>query len=277
MYSEMSPDPFVVYRSIGSCGGERYGVGVLDNNSYTHDYSDRAHSAYVIALLLRGRGCYRDRFGMEYPLSPGTVYQRFPGVPATTVIVPGSGWLECFIELGSSMADVLEKSGCCDRSKPVTRTPIPSVLADRIEELRSLFLNENEITLARHLPRILELAQDCLAEPVLSEREEERRRIVEMACTYLSRNFDQPDRLDEFCKRHGVGYENFRKIFKQETGMSPHHYRIRRRLDAACALLARPELSITEISQKLGYRSPYEFSAQFSRKVGVPPSSYRSR
>ena len=121
------------------------------------------------------------------------------------------------------------------------------------------------------------LAQDCLAETIVSGREEERRRMVEKACIHLACNFDQPDRLDDFCRRNGVGYENFRKIFKQETGMSPHHYRVRRRLDAACALLTQSKLSITEISRKLGYSSPYEFSAQFRRQVGVPPSNYRPR
>ncbi|MBQ9774864.1 MAG: helix-turn-helix transcriptional regulator, partial [Lentisphaeria bacterium] len=32
-----------------------------------------------------------------------------------------------------------------------------------------------------------------------------------------------------------------------------------------------------EIAQRLGYSSPYEFSAQFRKQVGVPPSSYRPR
>ena len=76
-------------------------------------------------------------------------------------------------------------------------------------------------------------------------------------------------------RRNGCGYENFRKRFKAELGISPHRYRIRRRLDAACALLIRPELSIGEIAERLGYASQYEFSAQFKRYMGCPPSGYR--
>ena len=277
MYSEVTPEPFVVYRSIGPHGGERYGVGVVDKSGAVSDYSNHSHCAYMIVLLLRGRGSYRDRFGNEYPLGPGSVFQRFANVPMTTVIAPSSGWLECFLEVGSGMTAMLEQYGCCDRNKPVLRTPLPAVLGERFVALRSLFLNESETKLVTHLPEILSLIQDCLGGMVSTDREEERLRIVEKACIHLGRNFDQPDHLDEFCRKNGIGYENFRKIFKQETGMSPHHYRVRRRLDAACALLAQKDLSITEISQRLGYSSPYEFSAQFRKQVGVPPSSYRSR
>lgn len=277
MYSEVTPEPFVVYRSIGPYGGERYGIGIVDKSGCSSDYSNRAHSAYMLVVLLRGRGSYIDRFGNEYPLGPGSVFQRFANVPVTTVISPSSGWLECFLELGGTMATMLEQYGCCDRNKPVSRTPLPTILAERFASLRAQFLNESEIKLATHLPEIMALAQDCLAETAASGREEERRRMVEKACLHLACNFDQPDRLDDFCRRNGVGYENFRKIFKQETGMFPHHYRVRRRLDAACALLTQSKLSITEISRKLGYSSPYEFSAQFRRQVGVPPSNYRPR
>ena len=276
MYSEVTPEPFVVYRSIGPQAGERYGVGIVDKSTCCN-FSNRSHSAYVLVLLLRGRGSYCDRFGNEYPLGPGSVFQRFANVPADVTIVPGSGWLECFLELGCEMAAMLELHGCVNRSKPVSRTLVPGILAERFVKLRSMLLNESEIKLSAYLPEIMSLAQDCLAENMISDREDERRRMVEQACVYLGTDFEQPDRLDEFCRRHNVGYENFRKIFKLETGMSPHHYRVRRRLDMACALLMRSELSITEISRKLGYCSPYEFSAQFRRQVGVAPSKYRPK
>ena len=94
MYSEVTPEPFVVYRSIGPHGGERYGVGVVDKSGATGDYGNHSHCAYMLVLLLRGRGSYRDRFGNEYPLGPGSVFQRFANVPMTTVIAPSSGWLE---------------------------------------------------------------------------------------------------------------------------------------------------------------------------------------
>ena len=46
---------------------------------------------------------------------------------------------------------------------------------------------------------------------------------------------------------------------------------------AACALLLHPELTVQEIASRLGYSSPYEFSAQFKRYLGVSPSFWRPR
>lgn len=277
MYTEIAPEPFVVYRSIGPHGGERYGFGVMDKSGSSCDYCKRAHNSYVIVLLLRGCGVYRDEHGNEYPLGPGSIFQRFAGVPHTTMIDPSSRWLECFVEIGDAMASMLERYGSADRSMPVLTTTATTALAERFCSLGKAFREEGDSELLVRLPEILDLALYCLRDESASGRDADRRRIVEHACNHLGKDFDQPDRLDEFCRKYGLGYENFRKIFKQATGMSPHRYRVRRRLDAACALLARKELSIAEISLRLGYSSPYEFSAQFRRQIGVPPSGYRPR
>jgi AraC-like DNA-binding protein len=99
--------------------------------------------------------------------------------------------------------------------------------------------------------------------------------LIDKACEFLSRNFDQPCDVKAFCRRHGVGYENFRKMFKRQNGVSPWRYRILRRLDAAYTMLRNPELQISEIASALGYSSQFEFSAQFKKHLGISPSKFR--
>ena len=123
------------------------------------------------------------------------------------------------------------------------------------------------------LPEMLEL----LLSGESPKSGDERKKLLEQACAYLGGDFRRNDDLRGFCRRHGCGYENFRKFFKAELGISPHRYRIRRRLDAACALLSDPGLSIASIAERLGYSSPYEFSAQFKRHMGCAPSEYLPR
>ena len=270
------PEPFIVFRSIGVEGGERFGAGVIDKSGVSADYVERAHPGYVIVLLLRGRGSYIDAGGTVYPLEAGCVFQRFRGVAHTTRIDPESHWLECFIELGASMEQLLERcGGSFDRNCPVLRNWAFPALVERFVTLGAWLRNDSEHELAGRLPAILELAQLCLTPEIPSDRCGARQRMVETACTWLGRDFERHPDLKEFCRLHGWGYENFRKIFREATGLSPHRYRMRRRLDAACALLNRPDLSIAEIAERLGYCSPYEFSAQFKRHLGCPPSDYR--
>lgn len=273
MFSGNLPAQFSVYRTIGAATGERFGVGVM-HKSGGSDYQNRAHPEYVIVLLLHGCGTYRTTGGEEFPLGPGSVFQRFRGVPHTTEITPDSGWVECFLELGEATANMLTRYGFADPAEPVLECPPTPTLVDRFVELGESFRTASDAELRRRIPDIVALGCACLGGPE-EEKEDPRRELIAAACAFLGRDFRHPADLAEFCRRHGCGYENFRKLFRAELGISPHRYRIRRRLDAACALLNRPELSIGEIAVRLGYASQYEFSAQFKRYMGCPPSGYR--
>ncbi len=275
MFSGNFPEPFIVFRSIGVRGGERFGVGAMDKSGMTGDYIDRAHPAYVVVVLFRGSGRYIDGAGNEYPLGPGSCFQRFRNCRHSTLIDPASGWYECFLELGESAARLLENCGVADPVRPVVRTAPAPGLMERFRSLGECFNSAPDSELVRRLPEILELAQLCLIGNPGGGRRDRIGRMLEQACALLGGDFRREIDLDDFCRRHGWGYENFRKVFREELGISPYRYRIRRRLDAACALLAEPGCSIRDIAEQLGYSSPYEFSAQFKRYLGCAPSAYR--
>ena len=223
MFSGNFPEPFIVFRTIGAPAGERFGVGVMDKSGLSSDYTNRAHPGYVLVLLLRGRGVYRTAEGDAFALEPGSVFQRFRGVPHTTEVDPSSNWLECFIELGESVAALLANYALADPAEPVRRISPVSSLVDRFTGLGESFRTASDAELLRQLPSIVELAMLCLG-----GKEEPAPRGI-------------PREL----------------------------------IAAACALLIRPELSIGEIAERLGYASQYEFSAQFKRYMGCPPSGYR--
>jgi AraC-like DNA-binding protein len=102
-------------------------------------------------------------------------------------------------------------------------------------------------------------------------------KLIELASRELSQNFTKPFSLQNFCRRHSVGYENFRKLFRAHTGMAPWDYRIRCKMKNSVELLRNEELNLKEIAEQLGYRSPYEFSAQFKKKFGISPGAYRKK
>ena len=60
-------------------------------------------------------------------------------------------------------------------------------------------------------------------------------------------------------------------------GETPHQYRLRERLGRAKDLLARTELTVTDVCMEVGFSSVGSFSAWFARRVGMPPSAYRRR
>src|SRR5207302_11477114 len=66
------------------------------------------------------------------------------------------------------------------------------------------------------------------------------------------------------------------RVFKRATGLSPHQFIVRRRIDRARVLLAARELSIGAVGHAVGFRSCSHFSATFRRGTGTSPSVYQT-
>jgi AraC family transcriptional regulator len=69
---------------------------------------------------------------------------------------------------------------------------------------------------------------------------------------------------------------HFAHLFKQSTGISPHQYLIRWRIERAKQLLAMGNLSIAAIAQTVGFASQGHFTYHFKRLVGVTPRVFHS-
>jgi len=70
---------------------------------------------------------------------------------------------------------------------------------------------------------------------------------------------------------------HFARLFQHSTGVPPHRFVVRARIDHAAHLLAAPELTISQISRVVGFRTPSHFATVFHRIVGVTPSAYRAQ
>jgi len=66
------------------------------------------------------------------------------------------------------------------------------------------------------------------------------------------------------------------KFFKEQTGENFSCYVERLRMQAAVKMLEVTELTIEDITQKVGYVNSHVFRTAFKRKFGVSPSSYKN-
>ena len=59
------------------------------------------------------------------------------------------------------------------------------------------------------------------------------------------------------------------------TGISPHQYILKCKIERAKELLKNPLLSIADISYSLSFSSQSHFTTVFRRFTGITPNTYR--
>ncbi len=98
------------------------------------------------------------------------------------------------------------------------------------------------------------------------------RRVTE----YIQLNLDKDLTLAELAAVVYMSPYHFARLFKYSTGVPPHRFVVRQRIAHARACLATPELSIAQISLRVGFRTPSHFATVFRRVTGVTPRGYRT-
>ena len=67
---------------------------------------------------------------------------------------------------------------------------------------------------------------------------------------------------------------HFKIRFREEVGLPPAEYMLRRKVDIAKELLSRPEHHITDVAYQLGFSSSQYFATVFRRYTKLTPSEY---
>ena len=94
---------------------------------------------------------------------------------------------------------------------------------------------------------------------------------------YIREHLDQHLTLAQLGAVVFMSPYHFARLFQHSTGVPPHRFVVRARIDNAAHLLAAPELTISQISRVVGFRTPSHFATVFHRIMGVTPSAYRAQ
>lgn len=98
---------------------------------------------------------------------------------------------------------------------------------------------------------------------------------VKHALKYINANLSLTLSTDEILKHSFVSKSTLTKHFRNEVGMSLHEYVFDKVMFEAEQLLRENNLSIGEISDKLGFYDQFYFSRCFKARYGISPSEYR--
>lgn len=95
---------------------------------------------------------------------------------------------------------------------------------------------------------------------------------VERAIGHIRREFRAPIEVPDLARQVGMSVSAFHKHFKAITATTPLQYQKELRLLEARRILSSGNPSVTSVAFEVGYESPNQFSREYARKFGVPPS-----
>lgn len=101
--------------------------------------------------------------------------------------------------------------------------------------------------------------------------------IIELITEYLKENVYSSITLSDICSKFFMGKSRLCLLFGEYMGESPMEYYSKLKMSESKKLLLRDELSVSNISDMLGYSSIHNFSRAFKKAVGISPGEYRKK
>ncbi len=83
--------------------------------------------------------------------------------------------------------------------------------------------------------------------------------------------------LEAMAAQAGITPSHFCRVFRRATGLSPHQYVLKTRLDRAQEMLLQSDSSLAMIAECLGFTSQSHFTRAFRHHAGEAPSAFRKR
>lgn len=98
--------------------------------------------------------------------------------------------------------------------------------------------------------------------------------VVENFKHYVLKNIHKKIDFKEAIKSSGLSENYFRKVFKDNTGVSTSYFIISVKLKTAKSLLLKNQYTVEKVGQMVGFDDVHYFTRLFTNKVGVSPTRY---
>ncbi len=95
------------------------------------------------------------------------------------------------------------------------------------------------------------------------------------AVDYIEENCLRTIRLEELASLTGLSQSHFSHAFKASTGLPPHQWQTRARLERAKQLLLKGDTPLTNVAVETGFADQAHFTRVFRKNVGITPASWK--
>lgn len=102
-------------------------------------------------------------------------------------------------------------------------------------------------------------------------------KLAEEICKYLSNHVYERVTLEELSENFHFGKSHLCGVFKKAHGDTIVSYHLKLKISEAKRLLREEKMSVSEVSERLGFENPAYFSRIFGKIVGMSPRAFRKK
>lgn len=235
-----------------------------------HYHVDRmSYDSFLLIYVKSGEG-YAEAQGSYYPLQAGDILLLDCYIPHKygTNTAWEIQWLHFDGPMARSYFERIQKNGqllCIASHHPATH--------DLRKMLRQFASKAplSDIVLSKQIT-------DLLTSIILygdNARVSHSSTIIDECVRYISSNLDKELSVEQLSQEFSLSPYYFSRLFKEETGVSPHKYLVMVRLDYARYVLRSTNLTIKETAYRCGFNSESNFCTCFREAFGITPKEYR--
>ncbi len=266
-YEEIGPDD--PYPTRGHADGYYFEIS-----------KGRILQEYQLLYIIEGTGVFHSSNVPSATLREGDFFLLFPGEWHSYHPTGPRGWKKYWIGFKGHNMDDRVRSKFLSPTKPIYHVGFSDDIVHLYKEafqaaqLEEAYSQQLMAGIVNHLiGKMYSLERNI----ELMSRSQSHVNMINRARLRIRESLECPLTIQQVAQDLGVSYSNFRKLFKEHTGLSPAIYQQDLRLQRAKELLTTTDMSIKEIAYRLNFESPDYFSAKFKAKTGRKPSDLRSQ
>ncbi len=237
----------------------------------------RVLNEYQLLYNPEGEGLFRSSSVKETKLREGDMFLLFPGEWHSYHPLE-RGWKSYWIGFKGKNMDDRVKAGFLSPEKPIYHIGFSDNIVALYKQAYEAAIEEaaySQQLMAGIVNHLIGMMYSLERNIELKTRNQTHVDMINRARLRIRESLESSLTIQKVAEDMGVSYSNFRKLFKEFTGISPATYQQDLRLQRAKELLSTTDMSIKEIAYRLNFESPDYFSAKFKIKTGRRPSELR--
>ena len=259
--------------------GDPYPTRGHADGYYFNVEKGRILNEYQLLYNPEGEGWFQSAHCSRRRLKAGDMFLLFPGEWHSYHPMEHTGWKSYWIGFKGRNMDDRVKAGFLSPEKPIYHVGYSAVIETLYKRAYEAAIEEaaySQQVMAGIVNYLIGIMYSLERNKELSKNQQQVD-MINKARLRIRESLEADLTIQQVAEDLGVSYSNFRKLFKEYTGLSPATYQQELRLQRAKELLTTTDYSIKEIAYRLNFESPDYFAAKFKAKMGIKPSEVKGK